>query len=835
MPVMLTADWFPLGRDTYFRKFELYPMEFQYEVNLNSLLIAAPYGGSIAVTRDPKKFVKVQGANKPIISLYSSSGKVTSKFTWNSGQLVRMGWSHQEELLCVQDDGMILNYDLFGTYQTTFSMGSEAKNTKVIDAKFFTSANGTGVAVLTSTNLVFLVNNVAEPKVRQLPEIPKLGGPIDSWCVVSFERQSQVIVANQNGLYQIQHMGKTPAPIPFGNLFSNKINSVTAMAVSANNLHLALYGDTGHLYLGSVDLKEKYTECITGKSKPLTDIAWCGTEAVVCCWNNSLMVVGRSGDTILHVYDSPAHLVTEFDGVRVISASSHEMIQKVPNVVQKIFRINSTDSASYLLEASKQFEKRSHKADSYIDLVKDKLDGAIKDCVNAASHEFDSETQKLLMRAAKFGKGFSKTIDPERYVTMCRILRVLNAIRHPTIGIPLTFTQLDLLTNQVLLDRLVVRRHYYLAIQITRHLQIPEEDGESRILAHWACYKVKQTVLDKEQIAEEIAAKLGYARGVSYSEIAEKAADCGRKQLAIKLIDYEPKAHLQVPLLLRLGVERAALDKAVESGNTDLVYHVILHFQKNMPLANFEMSIKHCPLAMSLYIKYSQNHNREALLDIYDMYDDFYSQALWYIRESYQSKNALTREPLLQNAQEKFKMGRYDTNAAFTEEQVRLLKYQKQLEETLRESVIGKSLHDTVQLLLMQNEVKLADKLRSEYKIPDRRYWWLRIQCLSEQGLWGELEKFSKSKKSPIGYEPFIDECLKYNHTEEGKKYLSRVRDELKVKYLAKFKMLVEAAQTAYDQRDSSALSFVLAQCGPSDRLLAEKINGMLTSLRSNK
>lgn len=44
--------------------------------------------------------------------------------------------------------------------------------------------------------------------------------------------------------------------------------------------------------------------------------------------------------------------------------------------------------------------------------------------------------------------------------------------------------------------------------------------------------------MDKEQIAEEIAAKLGYARGVSYSEIAEKAADCGRKQLAIKVLIY---------------------------------------------------------------------------------------------------------------------------------------------------------------------------------------------------------------------------------------------------------------------------------------------------------
>ena len=92
-----------------------------------------------------------------------------------------------------------------------------------------------------------------------------------------------------------------------------------------------------------------------------------------------------------------------------------------------------------------------------------------------------------------------------------------------------------MLTNQVLLDRLVVRRHYYLSIQIARHLQVPEVAGESRILAHWACYKVKQVQLDKEQLAEEIAAKLGYAPGVSYSEIAERAADCGRKQLAIKV------------------------------------------------------------------------------------------------------------------------------------------------------------------------------------------------------------------------------------------------------------------------------------------------------------
>lgn len=51
-----------------------------------------------------------------------------------------------------------------------------------------------------------------------------------------------------------------------------------------------------------------------------------------------------------------------------------------------------------------------------------------------------------------------------------------------------------------------------------------------------------------------------------------------------------------------------------------------------------QMSIMHCPLAMALYIKYCQSHNRETLRDIYNQYDDFHSQAVWFITESYQQK-----------------------------------------------------------------------------------------------------------------------------------------------------------------------------------------------------
>lgn len=57
----------------------------------------------------------------------------------------------------------------------------------------------------------------------------------------------------------------------------------------------------------------------------------------------------------------------------------------------------------------------------------------------------------------------------------------------------------------------------------------------------------------------------------------------------LQLMDYEPSASLQVPLLLRLGEDRPALVKAIESGDTDLVYTVLLHLRENMPLGEFQV------------------------------------------------------------------------------------------------------------------------------------------------------------------------------------------------------------------------------------------------------
>lgn len=65
-------------------------------------------------------------------------------------------------------------------------------------------------------------------------------------------------------------------------------------------------------------------------------------------------------------------------------------------------------------------------------------------------------------------------------------------------------------------------------------------------------------------------------------------------------------------------------------------------------------------------------------------------------------------------------------------------------------------------------------------------YWWLRIQNIADNDDWKELDKFSKLKKSPIGYAPFVDVCLQKHNHEEAMKYLPRVSEEIKVKYYVK-------------------------------------------------
>lgn len=560
------------------------------------------------------------------------------------------------------------------------------------------------------------------------------------------------------------------------------------MQTTTDHKFIALLNNDNIIWIGSTDLRKVYRIYKKPFSSSIDQMAWCGTEGVALYFKSeeTVMIIGKIEDQVSFIYTDPIWLVSEIDCVRVIGAFSNDLLQLVPHYVQEIFRINSTSPSSYLVEASKQFERRNHRANEYIHLVNQMLETAVDHCIKAAGHEIDTSTQKLLMKAAQFGKTFLQNWNPEQYINLCRLLRVLNAVRDPKIGISITYPQLQKISVQTLLDRLVGQRHYYLALQASSYIRMSSTIGSSRILTHWAKFKVKQTQVDREQLAITIADKLGKYSGVSYHSIAEIAANSGRIQLAIKLLDYETQVNLQIPLLLKYQQDNIALKKAVESGNTDLVYMVLLHMQTSMPLGKFQMEIKKSSVAQALYIKYCHQQAGYSLLDMYTQEDNHEELALYHITESIKSNNTKEMSVSINEAINCYKRTRDEFSLTTCESQIKLIRYQSSLEEKLKNNFRNLTLHDTLLKLLEINELKLADKLHSEFKVPERRYWWARLTILAKQEDWNELEKLSKIKKSPIGYEPFVDICIEHGNKYEALKYLPKVRDDLKQIYNTK-------------------------------------------------
>ncbi|KAK2888891.1 hypothetical protein Q8A67_014266 [Cirrhinus molitorella] len=823
----VTANWNPLG-EAFYRKIELYEMGWNLKDGLRECLVAAaPYGGPIALLKGHNRR---SPSARPQLEIYSSSGVPLASFTWKSGVVKQLGWTVSDDLLCVQEDGTVLVYDLFGGFKRHFSMGNEVSQSQVLETKIFHSPYGTGVAIFTGALRFTLATNIDDIKLRRLPEVPGLQGAPTCWAVLTQDRQSKVLVANGSHLFVLDNTACTHVTPPG---LSPQATSIVHMCVSFSYKYLALLTDSGHVWMGTSNLKEKLSEVDTKIKSSPKQMAWCRRPksqqpSAVVMWDGLLVVVGECNETIQYHLDDDSILVPELDGVRIISGTHHELLQEVPGACEEIFKIASMAPGALLLEAHKEYEKESQKADEYLREIKEQslLSEAVRQCVEAAGHEYEPETQKTLLRAASFGKCFLSNFPPEQFVIMCRDLRVLNAVRDFTVGIPLTHTQFKQMTVQVLIDRLVYRKLYPLAIEICRYLKTPEYQGVSRVLKHWACYKVQQKEESDEIIAKTVSVKLADAAGISYSEIATKAYESGRTELAIKLLEFEPRSGEQVPLLLKMKKSPLALSKAIESGDTDLVYTVVMYLKNELNRGDFFMMLRNQPVALSLYKQFCKHQEQDTLKDLFNQDDDHEELGNFYVKSSYKEQRLEARIALLQSAVDEYYKAKNEFSAKTTEDEMRLLRFQRKLEEEKGETLVGFSLHETMTTLLSVGLHKHAEQLYKDFRVPDKRFWWLKLKALAVKEDWEELEKFAKSKKSPIGYLPFVEVCIKHHNKPEAKKYVSKVTPEQKVKAHLAVGDMEGAAEAAIERRNESEISTVLSRCSTTtDQLLMERLN----------
>ncbi|KAE8213269.1 hypothetical protein CF327_g3186 [Tilletia walkeri] len=518
------------------------------------------------------------------------------------------------------------------------------------------------------------------------------------------------------------------------------------------------------------------------------------------------------------------------------------------------------------------------------------LSEAVDTCLRAAVCEWEVGWQRKLVKAAAFGKAFLDMYDPTFFVSTAKTLRVLNAARAYEIGLPISSEEysspaplptLPHLTGpSVLIARLTARNQHLLSSRIAQLLGLRPD----AILKHWARAKISKPLptaaalgmaqsgtttatatavagaADRadEEVTEAIVRKfegmLGEGVSVSYAEIARVAWGMGRIRLATKLLEYEARAVDQVPLLLNMHEDKLALVKAIESGDTDLVYHVLLRLKSQLSRGDFfriiqaplsdslipaaqqlapntgtassllsvpdrlgtsatsgsasryalsaQQPTQYLSLASNLVEVYAREQDRELLRDYYYQDDRRTESALLVLEEAEREARvrAIRRAGMvgpdglgggsvpdeqglqdrifkLKTAQKFFAEDKERAlEAKLVEEQSRLLGFQAALESEDGgiHRFVGLSVNETIRQCLLNGMMRKAEKLRTDWKVPDKRWWQLRVDALASNRDWEGLWAFSLAKKSPIGFEPFVSRLVGMGETDEAVRYVTR-------------------------------------------------------------
>ncbi|XP_020105943.1 protein VACUOLELESS1 isoform X2 [Ananas comosus] len=806
--VSVAAEWEQL-HDRFYRKPELYSLQWGgARMDLARHRVAcAPFGGPVAAIRDDSKIVQLfaESARRKLL-IFSSSGHPLASAAWDrpGGRLVGMAWSDDLLLHCLVQDGSLYRYNIRAELVgPPVSLGKECFEQGVAECVFW----GNGVVAITESNQIFCVPDFKNPRPCKLADPGIDEFPL---CVAVIEPQYtmsgavEVLLGVGDYVLAVEEDGVQQLGVGIGPL--------QRMAVSQNGKYLATFTHDGRLLVIPTDFSRIIFEYTCESALPPEQIAWCGLDSVLLYWDEMLLMVGPHGEPVCYYYDEPIKLIPECDGVRILSNSSMEFLQRVPDSTVSIFGIGSMSPAALLYDALDHFDKRSAKADENLRLIHSSLPEAIEACIDAAGHEFDISRQRTLLRAASYGRAFCSQFPRERFQEMCKVLRVLNAVRNHEIGTPLSIQQYKMLTAPVLIGRLINANQHLLALRISEYLKLNPEV----VIMHWACEKITASpAIPDAVLLEQLLDKLKLCKGISYAAIAAHADNSGRRKLAAMLVDHELQPSKQVPLLLSIGEEDTALVKATESGDTDLVYLVLFHIWQTKPALDFFGTINARPLARDLFVTYARSYKHEFLKDFFLSTGRLQDVAFLLLKESWEfEKNPMAsrgsplhgpRIRLIEQAQKLFSETKeHNFEARAAEEQAKLLRLQHELEVSTKQAIfMDSSISDTIRTCIVLGNHRAAMKVKTEFKVSEKRWYWLKAFALATVRDWEGLEKFSKEKRPP-GYKPFVEACIEADEKAEALKYIPKLAEPReRSEAYARIGMAKEAADAASQDKDS--------------------------------
>ncbi|KAH8920137.1 vacuolar protein sorting-associated protein 16 [Atractiella rhizophila] len=854
-----SSNWDSLGGGaTFYRKLVMYEMGEDWTSRVGQDLgswrvVGERGGGLVAVTRDDRKPTILRTGlppNKRQIWLFTSAGGLVTTLHWDSPTpITYLSFLSTSQLFVLTTSGTYRLYNIsplnstYSQYELAPEIIDAEAGMGIVDVKGWEE----GVVVCLEGGGWIEVRGLGtgdeeEGRRVTVQALASTGSsePPHSWGIIppdqSTTRTTEVLLATRDTVLKLDEIEALDQQLTRGP-FSALVPSPNGRFIALITSPISPTPDT--LWVVSADFSRSLSEFDLAKEgrnlgilgeesldgyRP-NMVQWCGDNSVVLGWDNVVVMVGPFGETLRYFYTDPIHLVPELDGVRLLSSDRCEFIEKVPQSTVDVFLPGSTHPAAFLFEASEEFRRKSARADELIRAIKPELTSAVETCVEAAGREFDIHWQKSLLRAASFGKTFLDLYNPSDFVNMSKTLRVLNAVRYYEMGIPITFAQYQSLSPTTLITRLMSLSHHLLALRISTFLSL----SPSPVLKHWAKTKISsaRTKDEEDFVVTAIVDKLKEQQEmeVSCADVAKSAWTAGKTAMAKKLLDYEVKAGKQVPLLMSMKEEDLALTKAVDSGDPDLVYLVLLQLKRNHSLANFFQFFDNKPDAASLLQAFGKDNDLELLRDFYYQDDRRTESACLLLEEAELLKDESERTTKLKSASKFFGEEKDRTfEQKMVDEQLKLLTQQQKFESESSaggKKFVGLSVNQTIRQLLVNGMSKQADKVKSDFKVPDKRFWYIKMKALTEIHDWEALEAFSKSKKSPIGYEPFAEHLVSTANFRHAVSYIPRCEPKNRVELYVKCGEWIKAGEECKARGERSRLND-LRKRAPSNNIAVQ-------------
>uniref|UniRef100_A0A1I8BCF8 Vps16_N domain-containing protein n=1 Tax=Meloidogyne hapla TaxID=6305 RepID=A0A1I8BCF8_MELHA len=438
------------------------------------LFACCPFAGPIAIS------IPSKSPNASMIGIYMQNGAHIASLS--ASNALYLFWTKCLKLIVINNTGRVLLYDALGKLLKTSTMGEETLSVGLTEAKIFSYSNETGLAIINKSGHFFLVNSVTTPLLWRILNDSKVSN-ISCWTVLtSCVKPTRVLLCSKTKFLIGE---QETSSFQFCNFpWAKSEGQYIKMELDNDQCQLLLLHDSKIIQL--IDVEVDDFQCLKQIklefNGEIEKIFWCGKSSFALEQklenSNNLSIYSLEGSPDLNQpeqmeetsnstfsFSSDARFDTDIDGIRVFTRRSTSLLLPIQDASKSVLGLGSNEPGALLYGSAVKLEQKSH-----------------------SSYEFVAAS--IGMRRCQ------RPYDADKFVRICRLLRVLNALR--LMGIPLTFTQLEELSPSSIVDRLVVLGHWPMAVKLCEFLEINSKDGVYKVIAHW-CLAMMNTFKEQKQ------------------------------------------------------------------------------------------------------------------------------------------------------------------------------------------------------------------------------------------------------------------------------------------------------------------------------------------------